>query len=137
VISLTGEVERKELIAQLRAEGVKHNPDDILRIARLPDGKIVFLERGNSNSGWQHIIEKRRTNFADRGILEDQIIDAIMVAVTKGEIVGIQGKSRSVYEVEFNDSLYYISIEVSTNGYIVGANPTPTKLIRRFSDDRE
>jgi len=63
VISLTDEVEREELIAQLRAAGVKHNPDDILGIARLPDGKIVFLERGNSNSGWQHIIEIRR--FSD------------------------------------------------------------------------
>ncbi len=41
---MTGEVEREELIAQLRADGVKHNPDDILRIARLPDGKIVFGE---------------------------------------------------------------------------------------------
>jgi len=130
-------VEKEELITQLRAAGVKHNPDAILGIAKLPDGKIVFLERGNSNSGWQHILEKRRSNFADRGISEDQIIDAIMVAVTKGKIIGIQGKSRSVYEVEFNDSLYYISIEVSSNGYIVGANPTPTKLIRRFSDDRE
>ena len=130
-------MDREELIAELRDAGIKHNPDDILRIAKLPEGKIVFLEIGNSNSGWQHILEKRRSNFADRGIPEYQIIDAIMVAVTRGKIIGIQGKSRSVYEVEFNDSIYYISIEVSSNGYIVGANPTPTKLIRRFSQDRQ
>ena len=42
-----GEVEREQLIAQLRVYEVKHNPDDILRIARLSDGKIVFLEIGN------------------------------------------------------------------------------------------
>ena len=130
-------MDREELIAELREAGIKHNPDAILRIAKLPEGKIVFLEIGNSNSGWQHIIEKRKSNFADRGIPEDQIIDAIMVAVTRGKVIGTQGKSRNIYEVEFNDSLYYISIEVSSNGYIVGANPTPTRLIRRFSQDRE
>jgi hypothetical protein len=39
---LTGEVEREELIAQLRTDEIKHNPDDILRIARLPDGNFFF-----------------------------------------------------------------------------------------------
>ncbi|CBN54684.1 hypothetical protein OSCI_1010029 [Kamptonema sp. PCC 6506] len=39
---MTSEVEREELIRQLRETGVKHNPDNILRIAKLSDGRIVF-----------------------------------------------------------------------------------------------
>ncbi len=81
MILLTGEVEREELIAKLRATGVKHNPDDILRIARLSDSKIVFLEIGNDGSGWQHIRKQHAENFAARGIPEDQIIDAVIAAV--------------------------------------------------------
>ena len=47
-----------------------------------------------------------------------------MVALTKGEIIDIQGKNRPIYEVEYNGATQYISITVGTNGYIVGANPT-------------
>jgi hypothetical protein len=133
---LTGEVEREELIAQLRADEIKHNPDDILRIARLPDGKIVFLEIGNDAAGWQHIQKQHAENFTARGIAEDQIIDAVMTAVINGRILGNQGRSRTVYEIEFNGAIQYISVEVASNGYIVGANPTRQNLIRRFTQER-
>jgi filamentous hemagglutinin len=133
---LTDEVEREELIAQLRASGVKHNPDDILGIARLSDGKIVFLEIGNDGAGWQHIRKQHAENFAARGIPENQIIDAVMAAVINGRILGNQGRSRTVYEIEFNGAIQYISVEVASNGYIVGANPTRKNLIRRFTQER-
>ncbi len=130
------EVEREELIAQLRASGVKHNPDDILGIARLSDGKIVFLEIGNDGAGWQHIRKQHAENFAARGIPENQIIDAVMAAVINGRILGNQGRSRTVYGIEFNGAIQYISVEVASNGYIVGANPTRKNLIRRFTQER-
>jgi len=133
---LTDEVEREELIAQLRASGVKHNPDDILGIARLSDGKIVFLEIGNDGAGWQHIRKQHAENFAARGIPENQIIDAVMAAVINGRILGNQGRSRTVYGIEFNGAIQYISVEVASNGYIVGANPTRKNLIRRFTQER-
>jgi filamentous hemagglutinin len=136
VISLTDEVEREELIAQLRASGVKHNPDDILGIARLSDGKIVFLEIGNDGAGWQHIRKEHAENFAARGIPENQIIDAVMAAVINGRILGNQGRSRTVYEIELNGAIQYISVQVASNGYIVGANPTRKILIRRFTQER-
>ena len=133
---MTDEVEREELIGQLRARGVKHNPDDILGIARLSDGKIVFLESGNDGAGWQHIRKQHAENFAARGIPENQIIDAVMAAVINGRILGNQGRSRTVYEIEFNGAIQYISVEVASNGYIVGANPTRKNLIRRFTQER-
>ena len=133
---MTDEVEREELIAQLRASGVKHKPDDILGIARLSDGKIVFLEIGNDGAGWQHIRKQHAENFAARGIPENQIIDAVMAAVINGRILGNQGRSRTVYGIEFNGAIQYISVEVASNGYIVGANPTRKNLIRRFTQER-
>jgi filamentous hemagglutinin len=48
-------------------------------------------------------------------------------------ILGNQGRSRTVYEIEFNGTIQYISVEVASNGYIVGANPTRRNLIRRFT----
>jgi filamentous hemagglutinin len=136
---LTDEVEREELIGQLRASGVKHNPENILRITRLSEGKIVFLEIGNDISGWQHIRKDHANDFANRGIPEDMIIDAIMSAVTSGIIIGTQGtkRKRDVYEIEFNGVVQYISISVGENGYIVGANPTNKDLIYRLLRERQ
>ena len=133
---MTDEVEREELIAQLRASGVKHNPDDILGIARLSDGKIVFLEIGNDRSGWQHIRKKHANDLANRGISENQIIDAVIAAVTRSRFLGTQGTTRTIYEVQFNDDTQYISVDIASNGYIVGANPTKTTLIRRLTQEK-
>lgn len=55
---------------------------------------------------WPRVIQKRRSNLADKGIPENQIIAPITVAVTRGNSIEAQGKSRSVDKVKFNDSLY-------------------------------
>ncbi|WP_199313149.1 hypothetical protein [Microcoleus sp. FACHB-672] len=129
-------MDRDALIAELQAAGVRHNPDEILQIAKKLDGSIVFLETGNDRSGWQHIRREHTEDFANRGIPEDQIQDAIMAGVTRGRIIGTQGTSRSVCEVVFNSETQYISVEVASNGYIVGANAKPKRLIRRFIEER-
>lgn len=124
--------ERASLISELEQAGIKHVPDDILRIAKKLNGSIIFLEKGNSRSGLQHIVEGHGTDFTNRGISENQIPDAVITAVTKGRIVGVQGVGRTVYEVTFNSQIQYISVTVASNGYIVGANPTSDRLIRQF-----
>ena len=129
-------MDREALIAELQKAGVKHNADDILRIAKKPDGTLVFLERGNLKSGLQHILENHASDFFKRGISEDQIADAVMAAVISGRMVGTQGKDRIIYEVDFNGLTQYISVNVASNGYIVGANPTRRQLIRRFMQER-
>jgi hypothetical protein len=129
-------VDREELIAELRKAGVKHNPDNILRIVKLSDGKIVFLEIGDDRSGWVHIWETHARDFINRGISENQIIEAVMAAVTRGRLLGNQGTTRTIYEVEFNGDTQYISVDIASNGYIVGANPTKTRLIRRLTQEK-
>ncbi len=124
--------ESASLISELKQVGIKHIPDDILRIAKKLNGSIVFLEKGNSRSGLQRILEGHETDFTNRGISENQIPDAVITAVTKGRIVGIQGVGRTVYEVTFDSQIQYISVTVASNGYIVGANPTSDRLIRQF-----
>ncbi len=67
---------------------------------------------------------------------EVERIDAVITAVINGRILGNQGRSRTVYEIELNGAIQYISVEVASNGYIVGANPTRQNLIRRFTEER-
>lgn len=117
--------EKSALISELAQLGIKHTLEKIVKIAKQADGKIVFLEEGNSDAGLQHILEKHSLEFADQGIQQNQISDIIIKALTKGKAVGYQGKkqTRIIYEVNFNGKTHYIALTVSDNGYIVGANP--------------
>lgn len=46
-----------------------------------------------------------------------------MDAVTLGKDIGVQGRSRTIYEVTVAGRRQIIAIEVGENGYVVGANP--------------
>ncbi|MBD2666046.1 hypothetical protein B6N60_04988 [Richelia sinica FACHB-800] len=113
------------LIAELAELGIKHNPAKIVKIAKQADGKIVFLEEGNTEAGLQHILEEHSSQFAEQGIEAEQIPDVVITALTEGKIIGYQGrkKTRIIYEVRLNSKTHYIAVTVSDNGYIVGANP--------------
>jgi hypothetical protein len=118
--------EKSALLAELAQLGdIKHNPAKIVRIAKQADGKIVFLEEGNTEAGLQHILEKHSLEFAEQGITQNQIPDIVIKAVTEGKAIRYQNKkqTRTIYEVNFNSKTHYIAVTVSDNGYIVGANP--------------
>lgn len=119
----------KALIDEVISNGDKISEDDVLLISKDSSGKIVWLEKGNSSSGLQHIVDKHGNDFSNIGISEDKIPEFVMTAVTQGTIVGAQGKRnpRPIYEFEYNGEKYKIAVQVGSNGYIVGANPRSTK----------
>lgn len=118
-----------KLIAELNQQHIKHNPEQIVRIAKQADGKIIFLEEGKAGrrgSGLSHILEKHKDDFVRRGINEGKIPNAVIAAITQGIFLGYQGTvepRREIYEVSFNGQTQYIAVTVDDNGYIVGANP--------------
>lgn len=127
--------QKKLLIAELKKAGIKHTPENIVRITQDPNGKIIFLETGKGGkrgSGLLHILENHREDFLKRGITEEQIPDLMIKAISEGKMIGIQGKSRMIYQVEIKGMIQYVSLEISHNGYIVSANPTPTRLINKL-----
>ncbi len=121
--------EKNTLIAELRQAGIKHTPEEILRIARLPNGKIVFLETGNAISGLQHILENHQDEFAEKGIYESEVPDAVFLAVIQGTVVGYQKPNRPIYQIIFNGKTQLIAVTVGSNGYIVCANPRSTSQL--------
>lgn len=93
------------------------------------------MEQGKSKavtekpSGYIHILEEHELDFKNVGISKDNIIDVIMKAVYDENIIGYQGKEngRPIYSVYYKGKTYHIAIDVSSNGYIVGANPNTRK----------
>jgi len=126
---------RQDLIDELSQNGIRHTPENIIDIRKTQDGKIVFLETGNRQAGLEHITIRHEEDFANVGIHADQIPDAVMTAITQGKVIGYQGKNqgRTIYDVVFNDTRHRISVTISDNGFIVGANPQ-SKLLPYVSE---
>lgn len=114
----------KELIAEVQRNGEKISPEKVVLITRAPNGKIVWLETGTPKSGLQHIIQEHGPEFNNKGINNSEIPDFVLEAVYQGHVIGTQGKRnpRTIYEFIYNGEKQHIAIQVSTNGYIVGAN---------------
>lgn len=119
------------MLKELTQQSIKHTPEDIIDIAKLPDGKIAFLEKGNASSGLEHILAPQRKNdFLQKGVSEDQIPDLIFTALQKGKVIdniGSGKNARPVYEVMFKGKKQTLSIGQGSNGYIVTAHPVSIK----------
>lgn len=83
---------RNTLIEELEGSKIKSNVKEILEIAKNKNGKIVFLEQGNSNAGFKHILERHEGDFLNAGIKREDIQKVVMDAVTDGVQVGTTGK---------------------------------------------
>lgn len=104
---------------------MKFTRQNVVATGTTPNGQIVFLEKGNSTAGLQHIVDEHAGDFANIGVSQSQIPSVVMQAVTDGKIVGYQGAGtgRPIYETIFNGQPQRIAVTVSNNGFIVGANP--------------
>lgn len=112
-----------ELIAELQRQGIRHTAADIVRIVKTGDGRLIFLEKGNSKAGLQHIIERHADDFARRGVSAAEIPDLVMKAVTEGKYVGTLSGGWPIYQVSHGGRLQTVAVDVGDNGFIVGANP--------------
>jgi len=95
----------QQYLEEMSKNGVKFSPENILKVEKLADGKIVFLETGNSSAGLQHIVERHACDFAKIGVSESQIPNVVIDTVSKGKIIGYQGKGtgRPIYEITINE----------------------------------
>ena len=115
----------KELMRELAESGVKYNVDNVVRITKNSDSRIVWLEKGSESAELMHIIKEHGSDFANKGIAQNKIPNYIINAVNKGKIVGYQGRGtgRPIYEFVYNGTIQRVAITIGNNGYIVGANP--------------
>ncbi|MDG5471390.1 hypothetical protein P6709_06495 [Jeotgalibacillus sp. ET6] len=45
-----------ELLDELENSGVKFNPDEVMALTKTASGKLVWLEKGTSNGGFEHVM---------------------------------------------------------------------------------
>lgn len=112
-------------IKKLENAGVKFNKDDLIFVANDSSGHLIWLEQGNNSVGLNHIVVEHGKQFADAGIAIENIPQILIETIKNGEYVGIQGRDRKVYKINYQSGEdIYVAITISNNGFIVGANLT-------------
>lgn len=61
--------------------------------------------------------------FAKARVRVEDIPALLKKALTEGTLIDTQGRTRLVYEVVFNGKSQLVAIDVSSNGFVIGANP--------------
>ncbi|WP_446750582.1 virulence factor [Streptomyces sp. WZ-12] len=114
-----------KLLERLQAAGVGFSRADTLWIIEYakPGVPLAWLEKGNVNSGLIHTLFRHAGEFAQAGVRVEDIPALLKKALTEGTRVGTQGRTRIVYEVVFNGKSQRVAIDVSSNGFVIGANP--------------
>ncbi|WP_394523880.1 hypothetical protein [Lacrimispora sp. JR3] len=125
---VAGNLKPQGLLDELANSGVKYNPDDVVAVTKTADGKLVWLENGNSNAGLDHIMN-HADDFATQGISKNEISNYVMDALENGKIVGYQGRGtgRPIYEFTYKGEVRKVAVMTGSNGFVVGANPVSTK----------
>lgn len=119
----------ESLIAELERSGVKFTRKDMLFVTRDKTGQIVWLEKGNTGSGMEHIKSRGHDEQIAKafGIPKTEVEAYLRKVISQGSIVRNELKpigNRMGYErVYYYEGEYCIIAGVGTNGFIVSAYP--------------
>jgi len=116
----SGELTPQNLMNELANSGVKYNPNDVIMVTKTPDGKLVWLEKGNNKSGFMHIFRKHANDFAKRGIKD---IPTFLHKTLQNTPIRT-GTNRAGPFAEFLIEGSKYTVAYGTNGYIVSFYPS-------------
>jgi hypothetical protein len=120
---LTGELEKKR---------VSFYKDEVIDIFKDANGKIIWLETGTLSAGFTHILNRHGDDFINKGFKLEEISVVIMDILKSGApSVGTVAGSPA-YKITHEGIEKFISIGVSTNGYVVRAGAHSADKIKFF-----
>lgn len=126
--------EANKLIEELERNGVKFSKEDIVFITKDRTGQTIWLEKGNSTAGLEHIINgngKTPGHGKDFekafGVSKDQIPNYLKRVISQGKIVSNnlvkKGNKECFERIYYYEGNYYVVAGIGTNGFIVSAYP--------------
>ena len=112
-------VRNQSLMRELASSGVKYNASDVVMITRTPEGKIVWLEKGNNLAGLRHIEVRHASDLASRGIAD---IPGSLTQIMNTTPINVGTKAGGHFaDFIFNGNTF--RVVYGTNGYIVSFFP--------------
>lgn len=128
------DTQTQALIGELEKSGVKFTKEDVIFVTKDATGQTVWLEKGNSSAGLEHIINggAKSSGHAEHfekafGITKEQIPSFLNKIISNGRVVSNQLKSingREGFErIYYYNGKHYVLAGIGTNGFIVTAYP--------------
>lgn len=120
------------LLSELDDDNAKYTIENIRFIARDTTGQIIWLEKGNSEAGLDHILIRHATDFENKlGVDKKYIAIVLYDIVSTGQVVSNKIKRRNGRDnferiYKYQDS-YYILAGIGSNGFLVSAYPVKLK----------
>lgn len=119
IIETSEDLRPQALIEELSKSGQKHNIDEVIAITKTPEGKLVWLEKGNSDAGLKHVLERHASEFVSEGITD---IPRFLVELFKSKPIKMGSNAKGLYaDYLFGKNTYRVAY--GTNGYIVTVYP--------------
>ncbi len=107
------------LMEELKNSGVKYNPEDVIAVTKTADGKLLWLESGNSSSGLKHIVDGHAADFTAKGIND---IPQFLNDVLQTSPINTGKSAKGLFaNYVVNESKYRVAY--GTNGYVVSFYP--------------
>ncbi len=124
----SGDSLAKQIVGEMKQEGIKFSKKDIIFAAKLENGRKLFLEKKAA----EHITQRHAKQFKSTHNIDSAQIPALLKeTIAKGQLVksyrhDSNGKVgyRSVY---YYKGQYTVVYGIATNGYINTAFPRPFK----------
>jgi len=110
---------KSRLLNELENSGVKYNPDNVVRVMKNSEGKLMWLENCNSKAGLTHILERHADDFASQGVSD---IPKLLENVLSTNPI----KSGSNVKGRFADYIWNgnsYRVAYGTNGFVVSFYP--------------
>ena len=131
----------KKLVSEMERNKIKFTKEDLIFTTKDKTGQLIFLEKGNSSAGLQHIEQRHAKDFVEKHKIQaSQVSKHIHSVFTQGDLEysrttvkkGKEGFER-LYKYK---GKYYLLSGVGTNGFVVSAYPIDDKTakqhIRRY-----
>ena len=114
IVGVTREI---RLLGELTGRGkIDYTLEDIIFITKTPEGKLLWLEKGNNKNGLQHIVNRKAKDFARRGIKETDVL-GFLKKVLKQKPIEVNLNSRGYEAIYLVNGKEYL-VAYGTNGYI-------------------
>ena len=120
----SGDSLAKDILGEMKNEGIKFSKDKIVFAARLENGNKIFLEK----DAVSHIVSRHAEDFKNAfGVESHEISSLLSDTISKGKLISSfrkdsNGKEgyRSIY---YYQGRYTIVYSIASNGYIETAFP--------------
>ena len=115
----TGSLKPQGLMDELATSGVKHNPNDVVMVIKISNGKLLWLENGTNSAGLKHILNRHAANFNDKGVSD--IVSFLQQILRSTPINTGMGAGGPFADYLINGNTYRVAY--GANGFIVSFYP--------------